>query len=137
LPRNFDKVHAKNELVHESTVPTIRTLWRQADVEETRLENSGETYPYVHEKSVDWVSPVIFVSFLLLSQNPAAVTIALGVISNYLTDFFKGRIKNPRVKFDLVVEKNREGMCRKIHFEGDLEGLAKIPEIVKEARRDE
>jgi hypothetical protein len=59
------------------------------------------------------------------------------VISNYLTDFFKGRIKNSKVKFDLVVEKDPSGMCRKIHYEGDVEGLAKIPEIMKEARKDE
>ena len=141
LPRNFEVAKSKDELVHESSVPTIRVLWRQAGISETRIEKEGDRYLYVQEKAFrEWIGPIIFVGVSLLSQNPHAISVALGVISNYLTDWFKGIPYNKRiVKQDLVVETiETKGMTyKRIHYEGGIEGLRQLPEIIREVSSHE
>jgi hypothetical protein len=71
LPRNFDTAESADELIHESTAPTIRVLWRQAGVAETRLEKEGMKIPQGSRKSWEWVGPIIFIRgrFLTLGEG--------------------------------------------------------------------
>jgi muramoyltetrapeptide carboxypeptidase LdcA involved in peptidoglycan recycling len=32
--------------LYSSSVPTVRTLWREAGISETRIEKEGDKYPY-------------------------------------------------------------------------------------------
>ena len=82
--------NADDELLAEATDSAIRTLWRQAEVEEDRLDSPAAPFPRLSEHHADWIGPTIFVSSALLSESSALVTIALGVITNYVTDLFKG-----------------------------------------------
>ena len=137
LPRNFEKAESKKNLLHESSVATIRILFRKNKITETPLELEGEKFPQISEKGfVEWVGPIIFVSFAALSQDPNILSLALGVISNYLTDFFKGipGIRNARL--DIVVE-TKEKTYKKIHYEGPVSGLEKLPEVVNKAGFDD
>jgi hypothetical protein len=137
LPRNFEIADAKTELIHERDAPTVRSLWRQAGVVETPLEGANERFPRISEHGlVEWISPAIFVSAMLASQNPEVMSVALGVISNYLTDLFKGTAIIPRTRLSIVVQK-KNGECRKIEYRGDVAGLEKLPKIIKEAISDE
>lgn len=96
LPRNFDVAVEKRDLIHESSVPTVRTLWREAGINETKLEQDDERYPQISEKGLpEWEGPTVLVTFAWLSQNPAAFSIALGVISNYVTEIFLGLNNHP------------------------------------------
>jgi hypothetical protein len=132
LPRNFEEAQFKEDLLHESSAPTVRVLLRNNGITETPLELEGERFPQISEKAfVEWIGPTIFVGFMLLSQNPHIVSIALGVISNYLTDFFKGMPSVGKAKLDIVVE-TRKKTYKKIHYEGPVSGLEKITEVVKE-----
>lgn len=132
LPRNFETARSKGELLHEASAPTVRVLWRQAGVQEDRIQGLNDTLPYVHEKSVDWIGPTIFVGAMLLSQNSQVVTVALGVISNYLTDLLKGVTGPRKVKLDVVVERAEPRSYKRIHYEGEPEGLADLAKIVRE-----
>ncbi len=132
LPINFETANSKHELVHEDSVLTIRKLWRKAGVDETKLEKKGEKIPYEQRKSLELALPTVFVSFSLLSQDPNLVSVALNIISNYATDFFKGIAGEKKVKFDLAVEQNENGKTKRIHYEGGLEGLNIISEILQE-----
>jgi hypothetical protein len=137
LPRNFDVANVKSELIHERDTPTVRILWRQAGIIETPLEDARERFPRISEHGlVEWISPAIFISAVWASQNPEAMSVALGVISNYLTDLFKGTAITPRTRLDIVVQK-KNGECRKIEYRGDVAGLEKLPKIIKEAISDE
>ena len=138
LPRDFEVAKTKDELVHESSVPAIRVLWQQAGVIETRIEKEGSKPPTLSEKGIEgWIGPVIFVSASLTSQNPYAISVALGVISNYLTDWFKGVPFSERVvKLDIVKEtKDRQYMG--IHYEGPPQGLEQLPDIITQVSSHE
>jgi len=131
LPRNFKTAGSKEELIHASTTPAVRKLWIQNDIQETPIEKSGERIPYSAEEAFEWIAPTIFLSSLLWSQNPHLVDIALNVISDYLTDWFRGILYNERkVKLSVVVE-TRSGDYKEVKYEGPPDGLNKLPEILK------
>jgi len=134
LPINFETVSSKDELVHEDSVLTIRKLWRKAGIEETRIEKEGEKILYEQRNSLELAIPTVFVSFSLLSQNPGLVSVALNIISNYATDFFKGIAGEKKVKFDVIVEQNGKVKSKRIHYEGDIEGLSQLPQVIKELK---
>jgi len=136
LPRNYDIAGSKDDLVYEGSTLEIRTLWRQARISETQIEKEGDRFPHIHERYAEWIGPVIFISASVLSQDPHAVSVALGVLSNYLTDFFKGvPISSRKVKLSLVVED--VGGYKRIDYEGNVEGLARLPEVIREIKNHE
>lgn len=131
LPRNFENARSKEDLVHEETTPTIRILWRENNVIETPLEKEGEKIPFVSEKFLEWAGPLIFFASTVIIQNPVLIDVSIGVISNYLTDFFKGMVKEEKkVKLSVVVE-TKSGSYKKVNFEGHPEGLKELPKIVR------
>lgn len=132
LPRNFEEAESKDNLLHESSATTVRVLFRSNGIMETPLESDDERFPEVSEKSFEeWIGPTIFVSFALLSQNPHILSLALGVLSNYLTDFFKGLPNPGKAKLSIVVE-TRKKTYKRIDYEGPVSGLEKIAEVAKE-----
>lgn len=131
LPRNFEDAKSKDELVHEDTTSTIRSLWRQNGINETPLEKEAEHIPEIIEESFQWIGPIILFTSAVITQNPSLVDISLSVIANYLTDFFKGIAKGEeKASLDIVVQK-KNGSCKKIHYEGTPKGLKDLPEIVR------
>lgn len=130
LPRNFHTANSKEELVHESSVPTLRALFREEGVWETRVEKEGEKIPNIQENAFQWVGPILFFGSTLILQNPVMVSIAINIISNYLSDWFKGTIGNKKVILDFVVEQPGTGSHKHIHYEGDILGLEKLPDII-------
>src|SRR5258708_3412630 len=132
LPVNFETANSKEELIDEELVTTIRSLWKQAGLLETRIENKN--YPSELKRSLDIALPTIFVGVSLLTQEPNTVAIAINIISNYLTDFFKGIPGKHKVKLDIVVEKKENEYCQ-LHYEGNEEGLAELPVIIEAMRK--
>lgn len=136
LPRNFDTALSKEELIHESTTPTVRVLWRQNGITETPLEQPEEIIPSIVEKAFEWVGPTIFISAMLLSQNPHLVTVALNVISNYLTEWFRGIPRDSRkAKLSIIIETKSE-LYKKIEYEGPPDGLKDLPEVIRELHNE-
>jgi hypothetical protein len=132
IPRYFKEAKVKQELMHEDTAATVRILWRQNGITETPLEQLGEKFPCLGEKSFEWIAPTFFISASLLSNNQFLIQIALNVISDYLSDFFKGiPIHNRKVKLSIIVE-NRRGNYKNIDYEGTADGLKNLPKIIRE-----
>jgi hypothetical protein len=131
LPRNFENAKTKEELIHEDATATIRVLWNNEGIVETPIEKEGESIPFVVENAFEWIGPLILFTSTLVTQNPQLIDVSLGVISNYLTDWFKGVRRSERTaKLDVVVEK-RNGSYKKIHYEGSPEGLKELPKIIR------
>ena len=138
LPRNFESAAGKDELLHESEAPTVRILWRRAGLVEMPIEAEGERFPQISEESFEeWVGPTVFVSAALLSENPAILSVALGIISNYLTEWFRGIPTGRRkARLDVVVEVGKR-QYRRLHYEGPVEGLEDLAAIAREVGQNE
>lgn len=122
LPRNFATATSADELVHEGTTPTVRTLLRQAGIQETRLEKEGEKFPSTRHEFWEWVGPIIFVSQAVLTNGVLPVTI--NVISSYIYDISKGHRHDAEVTIKFVVEtteKTKHGekrTCKSVEIKG-------------------
>jgi hypothetical protein len=134
LPRNFATAVSADELIHEGTTPTVRTLLRQTGVQETRLEKEGEKFPCTKHEFWEWVGPIIFVSEWMLTNGALPVTI--NVISNYISDISKGHRHDAEVTVEFVVEtteKTKHGekrTCKRVTIKGS-------PQEIKEFNADQ
>lgn len=128
LPRNFESASRKEDLLYSSSVPTVRTLWREAGISETRIEKEGDNYPYEMHNAFEWIGPVIYVGASIISQHPELIDLALKVIHEYLDHFFKGIIDRKRVVLDIIVEPK----SKRIHYENGPEGIRELARVVKE-----
>ena len=137
LPRNFESVQSPDALVYDDAAITIRKVLSQAGIPTARLEGEQKKIPELAEKSSDWVGPTLFFAASMLTQNSAIVSIAINVISSYITDFFKGFPVGKHLKLDIVVPEGEGRRYRKIHYEGPVHGLKELPPIIEEIRNRE
>lgn len=131
LPRNFEVAKTKDELLHDGSAATLRILLRETGIPETRIEKSGDKFPCIKESAITWIVPIIFIGAAVISENPHIVSITLGIISNYLSDFFKGTFGGKRVKFDFILEEEKDTRYIKISYDGDLEGLPELKKFIE------
>ena len=134
LPRNFFTASSASELVHEDSALTLKSLLRQAHLEFTTFESPEKPFLRAHENHFGWEAPIRFVSYAYLSGNPEALSVALGVLSNYLTDWLKGLTKSKDVKLSIVVE-TEYGKRKEVTYSGPVEGLKDLDSVVKETFR--
>ena len=125
MPENFDTAATRRELVVRGEGSTIRTLFRNNQLPLGEFLPSGEKPGFVHNKSHDWAA-FIFISGALLSSDPSAVSVALGIISNDLTDVFRGTPDN-KIRLDIAVERRGDHVCKKLTYEGDWQVWPKSP----------
>src|SRR5437016_12799769 len=88
LPRNFEDAETKADLLHEDTAPTVRLLFKEAEIPETRVEQDGEKFPLLQENGFEWVGPTVFIGGAVFSGNAHLIAVALSVLANYLTEYF-------------------------------------------------
>lgn len=136
LPNNFEWAAARTEFRMPDAGSTIRTVLRNGGLPTGSLLPPGERAPTINNNSSEWIGPTIFVSASLASQDPNAVSVALGLITNYLTDFFKGRPEPKSAKLAFVIERKRDRVCKKLDYEGPVEGLAALAEIARQMSDD-
>lgn len=137
LPRNFDSAERYDELRYEGESSNIRKAWKNAGVESERIEPTEQTLPEVHEKSfVEWVGPVLFIAFSFASQHEVLTTIALNVISDYVTGFFKGSPDPGTAKLTIVAEQ-ADKSYKRIDYHGPVDGLKDLPKIINSIGHDD
>jgi hypothetical protein len=131
LPANFETAVSSAQLLYPSEAATVKTLFRSNRIPLDNLMSSSESSRYIHNNDFEWLAPTLFVSWGIISENQTFVTVALNVLSNYITEFFRGIPGTRKVKFDIVVERNVEGICRKISYQGTPEGIRSLPEVIR------
>ena len=78
------------------------------------------------------MGPTIFISTSLLTQNPTLVNVALSVLANYVTDFFKGHLGEHTVSVNLVLEsvtkhgEDEERSYKRVNLKGSVSDLNKL-----------
>lgn len=136
LPRGFETAKNRSDLLHESSVSTLRKLWKEARLEEDLLEPHGERLWYITEKAYDLLLPTLFVGSALLSQNSYVLSVALGVIANYVTEHFRGSPGNKDVKLSIVVQ-TAQGLYKKVDYQGPGQDLPRLHDIVREVNESD
>lgn len=132
LPRNFAEAESRDQLTHDATGLSIRAALRAAAVTESRLEPEGERWPAAQEDAFEWVGPTLFVAFSWISQSPEALSVALGVVSNYVTELFRGTPSaKQNANLKLVVER-ADGTGVEITYEGPPAGIEDLADLAHE-----
>lgn len=124
LPINLETAQSAADLLEASETSTVRKLLIAAGIPIEDITDDGLLC--VKNKDFSWVSPTIFVSAALYSQNPALVSLALNVVGNYATEFFRGIAGRPVVKLNIVAERSRDKVCKRIEYEGPPQGIAEL-----------
>jgi hypothetical protein len=128
LPENFDTATNTEDFIFTDTLSEVRKIFKASEIP---FELLNVKKPKLRtRKNADWLGPTLFISFSLLFQNSALVSITLNVLSNYLTDFFKGTIGKKNVKFEIVVETKKNVETKRITYEGSIEGIAELYPII-------
>lgn len=126
LPRGFENATEVDELHHESSSLTIRKLWREKGVGCHLVQQPDRSITAHVEHDSTWVGPTIFISWLLWTENPEAVSLALNIVADYATDFFKGRsLGTSTAKLDVVVE-DQNGGCTRLRYKGPVDGIGDL-----------
>ena len=129
LPDDFESAETTADFRQRPEAATLRKVLKQANVAIDDL-SPGVKLPYIVNRSSQWIAPTLFISSSLLSTDPTMVSVALNVLSNYVTDFLKGFPGGPAVKFEIVVEKKGDRSCKRITYQGDAAGIASLAEVV-------
>ncbi len=80
--------------------------------------------------ALEWIGLVVLFSAAAISQNPEIVSITLGVISNYLTDWFRGVPKQERTARLKMVQGTKEGTYKIFDYSGPVENLGPIKDAM-------
>jgi len=144
LPNNLDELSSLEESIHFSSALTLVKLLEEASIPASIMEAEGGDRKYLVQKNVTWYGPVLLFAAAEIAQNPQLVSISLGVIANYLTDYFKGiPIGEQQVELSVVTERLRKTKTtetqstRKFNYKGNVEGLRILEErILKECNDD-
>lgn len=133
LPLSADDGH----IVYSTNTPTIEKLLRGAGVDAVRPDLKGPIR-YRDEQSIVWLGPVLFFSAAALAANPHLISISLGVISNYLTEIFRGRPTavdvsrpTPEVSLDIIQEVGPSKRYKRVRYKGTAEGLTALSASLK------
>lgn len=133
LPENLEETKSKSEFIYTDNTLTVKKLFNKNNLLSDTLEK--ENLNLRQRRSIDWYAPTIYIGFSLLTQNPTLVSIALNVLSNYITDFFKGTFGEKKVKLDVVVEVTPKKTYKRISYEGNADGLKNLDKIIKSLKK--
>ena len=87
----------------------------------------------LEQRSAEWFGPTLLITTAALTRNTELISIALSVISNYLTEYFKGR-KEPNIKISFITQKSKTQFT-KFDYEGDKEGLKEFGKLLDQLKK--
>lgn len=89
--------------------------------------------PYRDDRDSTLIMPALLLVASYFSGNPNLLNIALGVLANYVTDYFKGKGGTNRVKCTVHVEQTDKKTVKRIEYDGDPEQFGKVIEAINKA----
>ena len=134
LPYNLDDAEKSSDLIYPGSSGTVLKLFRaESEVDVVGLTESP--LPERRDHDFTLIFPVLFFSAAYLSENPHAISVTLGVISNYATKMLQGVPRGGNVKISLAIEskETKTTKTQKIDYEGPpdkLEDLIKFAESI-------
>jgi hypothetical protein len=135
LPINFESAISISEFLQASEAATIKKLFLAKDLPLDEIVDRTQRPPYVKNKWHEWIAPIVFISASLYSQNQALVSVALDVLGNYATEFFRGTPGAHEVSLKIVVER-KNGTYKEVEYRGPCEGLKDLAKVVHEVANE-
>ncbi len=137
LPQNYELTNNKEDLFFNEEIKTVSKMFSLNSLDNFIIKFDGEEIDsYIAQKSGEIILPSIFVSSLILTENPQLVSVALGVISNYATTLLKGIPKrNQTVEFKIINKNSKTKKLSKIEYKGNIEGISELAKVVKELNK--
>lgn len=129
LPENIVDAKSVSEFIYIDSTQTVKKLFKKNNISVETLDSNPTRFR--QKRSSDWFAPTLFIGFSLLSDNSTMVSLALNVISNYLTDFFKGNFGEKKVKMEIIIETFPKKTYKRLIYEGNTEGLKNLEVIIK------
>jgi hypothetical protein len=120
LPSNLDSASKSSELAVQGQATTLTKVLRQGGIEVGAVMPETAPPGFIHNKSHDWVVPIVFISAELMKTSPDIVGIAIDLIRDYLISLFKGLSGSKAIKAEIVVEKRKGGTYRRLPMTGIL-----------------
>ena len=117
LPLNFESASDVEELRQSLEAVTLKKLLIATDIPYEDMISTDTRIPIAQNNWSELVLPTLFVTAAIAAENPSLVNIALGVISNYVTDHFKGMGGGQTVKVEMVCE-SPAGNYKRVTYEG-------------------
>lgn len=129
LPENIEEAEKQEDFIFTDTSIIVKKIFQNNNIPIEIIRGSNTKYR--QRKSIDWHAPTIFIGYALLSENSMVASIGLNVLSNYVSDFFKGTFGEKKVKLEIIVETGRQKTYKRIKYEGNVEGLKDLNQIIK------
>lgn len=125
LPAEFE-TSLTSATYHSNTLSFGKYLRGKVD-----FQYLNEPTTLVEQRSEDWYAPALLLVSHLALNYPLTVSIICNLISSYLYDIFKGK-KPPKVHLTLICERTDAATHLRFDYSGEIEGLAKLPDVVRE-----
>ncbi len=131
LPINFFGADGQTDLYLHPQMPDFKVLLRQAGVPLDNIVPDGVKIPYRNDHDSTLVVPTLFLGAAYLSGNANLLNVALGVVANYVTDYFRGQGGVKRVECTVLIEKTEKKTVKRIEYSGSPDEFAKLIEAIK------
>jgi hypothetical protein len=125
LPNNYS---SNDDPEYSSTVVSFYKYSK----EKLQMEYLSEPTILIEQRSGDWFGPVLLICTSAILNNPALIAITCGVISNYVTDFFKGK-SEPNIRCKVIVKETKTSKTTEISYEGGIEGLKSLEGAIQDS----
>jgi len=129
MPEHIEKIKSRDDLVFAESLTQLRKLFKANGVEFATLGFDDSRFRA--RKSAELFLPGLFISLSLLSENPTVISVALSVLANYVTEFFKGKVGAKNASIEIYIEKTNEKKVTQISYNGDAEGIKNLENIIK------
>ncbi len=134
LPDNILRNDKHEEYFYSSTLPTIRKIISSKEIP-FKIYNKETDPILIEQRGLEFFLPIFFIGSLFYSQNQAAISLALSMIANYLTEIFKGQ-KEPKVNLNIYLRDDVKKITKRVKYKGPPEGLKDVDKIVKNTMKD-
>ncbi|MBV8977238.1 MAG: hypothetical protein JO261_14715 [Alphaproteobacteria bacterium] len=128
MPNNFFEARTSREFAVHSQSVILRDVFAAVDLSLGSFAHGVEHVEYCHESGFDWRAS-LFLSSDLSKWEPDAAAIAILLIRQHLRALF-GADAGKRLQLSLVIERPHDLMCRKLVYEGGVDGLGMLPERI-------
>src|ERR1700738_806015 len=89
VPIYFESANSLDELYTASHTTTVLKVFKENRIPIGSFLPDACRPPYAVNKHFQWLGPTLFFPLALLSSNPQISSLAIGVLSNCITDFLK------------------------------------------------